>query len=59
MPTRTKTQMWQAHAAGTTVAYRKEVVSVVPLVEVAKTITTEETVQATSILFTNPSSSLT
>jgi nucleoside phosphorylase len=42
-----KNKRWQAHAAGTAAAYAKEVLSVIPPVEVAKTHTVEEAIRET------------
>ncbi|KAH7115263.1 pfs domain-containing protein [Dendryphion nanum] len=43
-----KNKQWQAYAAGTAAAYAKELLSVIPGAEVAKTSTVEETVQIPS-----------
>jgi hypothetical protein len=41
-----KNKKWQPYAAGTAAAYAKELLSVIPRVEVAKTPTLEDTVKA-------------
>jgi nucleoside phosphorylase len=43
-----KNKTWQAYMAGTAAAYAKEVLSVIPLAEVAKASTADETIRATS-----------
>lgn len=43
-----KNKMWQAYAAGTAAACAKEVLSVLPPAEVAKSLTVDETIRATS-----------
>ncbi len=42
-----KKKRWQAYAAGTAAAYAKEVLSVIPSIEVARSHTVEETTRAT------------
>jgi nucleoside phosphorylase len=43
-----KNKRWQAYAAGTAAAYAKELLSVIPAAEVAKSRTAEETIRETS-----------
>jgi hypothetical protein len=43
-----KNKTWQVYTAGTATAYTKEVLSVIPLAEVAKVNTADETIRATS-----------
>ena len=42
-----KNKWWQAYAAGTAAAYAKEVLSVIPAAEMAKTHTVEEAIRET------------